>query len=258
MDVKICGGFFKMSELEGTVISMKYGLQNYLLLRFYEPMVITIDGKEIITEKDAFIIYPPFVPQCYRSVSGCFTNDYVSFIADSNYIKKYNLPLNEVIYSNNPDDISEKICFLTWMLTDVLVDHTEQMREQLDITLKALQESLVLQTAKSKREHMMKKQFIALREEIKANPIGWTVEKMSDRIYLTRSHFSIQYKQQFGVSPRDDLLNFTMEYAKKLLDETNLPVSEISEKCGYVNSNNFIRAFKNATGITPLKYRNDE
>lgn len=27
MDVKICGGFFKMSELEGTVISMKYGLQ---------------------------------------------------------------------------------------------------------------------------------------------------------------------------------------------------------------------------------------
>lgn len=258
METKISGGFYRMSEPEGTSILIEHGMGTYLVLRFYDPMIITIGEEKIITEKDAFIIYTPGTKQDYKPVSGGFTNDYVSFIADRNYIKKYDLPLNEVFYSESPQDVSDKLAFITWMLTDVMVDHTAALKEQLDLTLKLLQDSLVLMTAKSKREHLMRKQFIDLREQIRDFPIGWTVEKMAKKIYLTRSHFCINYKKQFGITPSDDLLSFTMEYAKKLLDETELPIHEISEKCGYINSNNFIRAFKNVTGTTPLRYRKNK
>ena len=258
MDVKITGGYYKMDEPAGTVVAIEHGMGAYLVLRFYDPMIITIDDEEIIAEKNAFIIYPPGAKQYYRPISGGFTNDYVSFIADRNFIKKYDLPLNEVFYLEKPNEVSDKIAFITWMLTDVMVDHTASLSEQLNLALQATQDNLMLLTAKSKRKHLMRKQFITLREQVKADPIGWTVDKMAKKIYLTRSHFCINYKEQFGITPSDDLLNFTMEYAKKLLDETELPIHEISEKCGYVNPNNFIRAFKNVTGTTPLKYRKNK
>lgn len=255
MKVKICGAFYKMSEREGTSISIEKGMGTYLILRFYEPMVIVTDNEEIITEKDAFIIYPPFAKQCYRAVNGGFTNDYVHFLADQDFIKKYELPLNEVFYSDNPQAFSKKIIFITWLLTDIMVDHTRRLDEQFDLALRELKDSIIRLTAKSRREQLMKRQFINLREQVRTNPVGWTVEKMAKKIYLTRSHFSINYKKQFGISPSDDILNFTIEFAKKLLDETDVPIHEIAEKCGYINPNNLTRAFKNVTNITPLQYR---
>lgn len=258
MEVKIAGGYYKMDEPEGTIVTIDHGMGAYLVLRFYDPMIITIGDEEIITEKNAFIIYPPGCKQYYRPVSGGFTNDYVGFIADKNFIKKYNLPLNEVFYSENPHAFSDKIAFITWMLTDVLVDHAESLKKQLESALESLQDNILLLTAKSKRKHMMRRRFIMLREQVKENPIGWTVDKMSKKIYLTRSHFCIYYRDQFGVTPSEDILHFTIDYAKKLLNETNLPIWEIAEKCGYVNANNFIRAFKNVTGTTPLKFRKNK
>lgn len=258
MPVKIGGAFYRMSEPEGTSVILEKGLGRYLVLHFYQPMIITIDNEEIITEKDAFIVYTPNTPQSYRSVSGGFVNDYVSFIADPNFIKQFDVPLNEVFYCEDPTAVSNAIAFITWALTDVLVDHSKLLDEQLNLVLQTLQDTLVIITAKSKREHMMRKRFIELREQIRKNPSEWTVDKMAKKIYLTRSHFCINYKEQFGITPRDDLLNFTIDYAKKLLEETDLPIWDIAEKCGYVNANNFIRAFKNITGTTPLKFRKNK
>ena len=88
METKISGGFYRMSEPEGTSILIEHGMGTYLVLRFYDPMIITIGEEKIITEKDAFIIYTPGTKQDYKPVSGGFTNDYVSFIAERNYNKE--------------------------------------------------------------------------------------------------------------------------------------------------------------------------
>lgn len=255
MDIKISGGYYRKSEPEETNVRMEYGMGAHIILRFYDPMIISIDGEEIITEKNSFIIYTSGTPQYYRAVAGGFTNDYVCFFADHSYFKKYSLPLNEIFYSENYQKADECIGFITWMLTDVMVDHTSELKEQLDLMLSSLQDNLMLVSAKSKRQHLIRRQYISLREQVMQNPAEWTVEKMAKKIFMTRSHFCITYKEQFGVAPSEDLLSFTMELAKKLLNETQLTVSEISEKCGYVNPNNFTRAFKKFNGITPLKYK---
>ena len=46
-----------------------------------------------------------------------------------------------------------------------------------------------------------------------------------------------------------------MEQAKKLLTETDLPISEISLLAGYAEVNSFIKTFKNIESVTPAAYR---
>ena len=46
-----------------------------------------------------------------------------------------------------------------------------------------------------------------------------------------------------------------MSHAKLLLSSTKIPVSAISEQCGYNNDVHFMRQFKNYTGLTPTEYR---
>ena len=46
-----------------------------------------------------------------------------------------------------------------------------------------------------------------------------------------------------------------IEYAKKLLQEQDLSISDICQKVGYGNISYFIRLFREAVGITPAKYR---
>ena len=46
-----------------------------------------------------------------------------------------------------------------------------------------------------------------------------------------------------------------MTLAKKLLEETDLSASEISRRCGYMDTTNFFRNFKQSESMTPLEYR---
>ena len=42
METKISGGFYRMSEPEGTSILIEHGMGTDLGLRFYDPMIFTI------------------------------------------------------------------------------------------------------------------------------------------------------------------------------------------------------------------------
>lgn len=259
MTIKICGAFSNRAEHESFHMKLPFGEPLYLFLHFYNPVTIVLNGQTIITKNDACIIYTPDTHQDYYSLKGGFVNDYVKFtVSDNEYIKEKNLPLNEIFYINNTFGISEKIGFITWALTDVLVDHKAEMEKALDEILNELNHNRVYPPPKSHRDNAMSLRLIDLRNKIKDDPAVWTVDRMSKAFYLTRSHFSILYHKQFGISPRDDLLNFRLSYAKKLLKSTDIDISKIAEMCGYKNCENFIRVFKKQFSITPLQFRKSQ
>ena len=49
-----------------------------------------------------------------------------------------------------------------------------------------------------------------------------------------------------------------VEYAKKLILETNLSITEIIMECGFVSTSNFYSKFIKYVGCSPLKFRKDE
>jgi len=54
---------------------------------------------------------------------------------------------------------------------------------------------------------------------------------------------------------RDYLIYLRIEYAKVLLLQEDISVSELCQKIGYGNVSHFIKMFRESTGVTPAKYR---
>ena len=79
--------------------------------------------------------------------------------------------------------------------------------------------------------------------------------EMANAVGLSRSRFSVAYKEVFGISPQKDHIRAKISKASYLLSIGTLSLQEISEMCGYSNIYHFIRQFRSATGITPGKYR---
>lgn len=88
-----------------------------------------------------------------------------------------------------------------------------------------------------------------------AEPI--TVDDMIADIHISKYHFIRIFNRLMGTTPYSYLTNYRITMSKKLLYSTNMPVSEIAEKCGFLDTSNFITQFKKHTGQKPLQYRND-
>jgi AraC-like DNA-binding protein len=99
-------------------------------------------------------------------------------------------------------------------------------------------------------------QLYDLRSLIYQDPqTPWSVEKMCQKVCLSRSYFQHLYKNFFSISFSNDLINARINFAKKLLVSTMLNINEISEKCGYANVEHFIRQFKKKKGVSPKHFR---
>lgn len=77
----------------------------------------------------------------------------------------------------------------------------------------------------------------------------------AERFNLTLPALSKLFKESFSENLIDYTTSTRMETAKQLLMETELSVSEISEKVGYYNLSSFTRRFKQSIGISPSEYR---
>lgn len=73
-------------------------------------------------------------------------------------------------------------------------------------------------------------------------------------------HISVNYlnrlfKETFGVSTGDFIVNRKLAHAEKLLTDTGNSIKEIAAMCGYRDYNYFIRQFRAKKGITPGRLR---
>lgn len=83
----------------------------------------------------------------------------------------------------------------------------------------------------------------------------WTVDSICHRANLSRSYFQLLYREAFGITCINDVIESKVSLARKLLDNTNDTVSSIAGQCGYDNDVHFMRQFKKLTGVTPSEYR---
>lgn len=82
-----------------------------------------------------------------------------------------------------------------------------------------------------------------------------TVESLCQTFSCSRSYFSHTFKKQVGKSFREYLTDIRLEQAKRLLELSNLNVTEISDSVGFQDSNYFSVVFKKSMGLSPLAYR---
>ncbi len=82
-----------------------------------------------------------------------------------------------------------------------------------------------------------------------------TVRELAKKADLSESHFRFICKKHFGMSPRTYLQNIRLTFAKELIQNTSLNISEIAYRCGFETIHSFSKAFSKAEGIAPTLYR---
>ena len=68
-------------------------------------------------------------------------------------------------------------------------------------------------------------------------------------------YFHALYKQYFRTTYVSDVIAVRIQLAEDLLLSTPDSVERVAERCGYWNTEHFIRQFRAATGTTPHRFR---
>lgn len=85
-------------------------------------------------------------------------------------------------------------------------------------------------------------------EELSANLVA-------KEVGLSNSWLSTKFKEEVGVGINDYLNSVRIFHAKKLFDEKDYMIYEVSEKVGFSSSQYFSKIFKQITGQTPNEYK---
>ncbi|POS02731.1 AraC family transcriptional regulator [Flavobacterium croceum DSM 17960] len=81
------------------------------------------------------------------------------------------------------------------------------------------------------------------------------LKQLSDVACMSTTSFYRCFKRELGMSPIEYILNEKIKFAKKLLSNPTIHVSEVSYATGFEDSNYFIRLFKKYEGVTPKQYQ---
>ncbi|MCZ7935723.1 AraC family transcriptional regulator [Agrobacterium leguminum] len=107
-----------------------------------------------------------------------------------------------------------------------------------------------------KRGGLGRSQELIVAEYIKANLTkDMTLDELASLVQMSRFHFSRSFKETFGVSPIRYINRERVTFAKSVLLTSRASITEISETLGFGSIQNFIRTFREITGVTPLEFR---
>jgi AraC-like DNA-binding protein len=84
---------------------------------------------------------------------------------------------------------------------------------------------------------------------------GWTVERLARKVGMSRSSFAARFTAQVGQAPMELITERRMQLASCLLQETDLKLSEISARVGYLSEASFTRRFKSFFRLAPAEMR---
>lgn len=87
--------------------------------------------------------------------------------------------------------------------------------------------------------------------------LGDTLEiaRLAEACALSRSHFSRAFKCSTGQSPQAWIRTQRIVRAKRLMQTTDLTLTQISLECGFCDQSHFCHIFTHSEGISPFAWR---
>ena len=82
-----------------------------------------------------------------------------------------------------------------------------------------------------------------------------TLDQLSEQFFINKFYLTRIFKEQFGLSVTNYLLQTRITHAKQLLRFTDLSIEKIGQECGMHDANYFSRMFKKVEGISPGEFR---
>jgi len=83
-----------------------------------------------------------------------------------------------------------------------------------------------------------------------------TCEHLAKLMFISTNFYQKIFKEIMEISPAQYLRDIRITEACRLLANTDLPIQEVAEQCGFSCSSYFIYVIRKQLGMTPLEYRN--
>lgn len=251
------------------VFDIPDGYDCYLLVVTSTPAKFCIEG--VITEYPPHyaILYPPHHKIWYGASAGRYGDDWIRFSSDEAFVRNFPLMLHPFPVSD-PDYCHRLFQLLTWetsletgaskayrhIITSAYANPAAMqdnpvLSQLLRILFFKLRDDVLNHTA-SAHDH----ELLALRRQISGSPqLAWNIREMAQQLHMSMGHLQLLYKQKFGISCMDDVIDFRLRKAQDLLAYTEQSVAEVAEQCGYKNVEHFYRQFRKYTGIAPGMFK---
>ena len=85
-----------------------------------------------------------------------------------------------------------------------------------------------------------------------------SIEALASKLCITRGQLNRRIKSITGVTTQQYVLRIRLEHARLLLvDNKEMPISEVAMKCGFEDATSFSRAFRRTFEKSPSQYRNE-
>ncbi|WP_298015479.1 GlxA family transcriptional regulator [uncultured Castellaniella sp.] len=79
--------------------------------------------------------------------------------------------------------------------------------------------------------------------------------QLASQVGLSVRQLNRLFRSNLSVPPGDFYMNLRLERARALLEQTSMPVAEVSLACGFARTSHFIRRFRERFGHTPVAAR---
>ena len=138
-----------------------------------------------------------------------------------------------------PDDLLDALSRAASMIHEHLIE--SEYRAALKEAMSALPQSDTVRPVLEKLEAFL----------LKMNHQTATVELAADYFGFNRDYFGRYFKSRFGITFGDFYKSLQIGYARRLLENGQFKVWEVSKLLGFSTPDYFTRVFKKHTGITP-------
>jgi AraC-like DNA-binding protein len=91
-----------------------------------------------------------------------------------------------------------------------------------------------------------------MQEEFRRGP---TLGEISRTVHLSPFHFHRRFTELLGITPKHFQLECQIFHAKLLLASQEISLAEIAKTCAFAHQSHFTSRFKQATGLTPTRWR---
>lgn len=180
---------------------------------------------------------------------------------------------------DNPDLIAIQPNLLTY--TDISIPYVLKLTRH-DWMLDALQQAITLWNRKNALDHLQAQVYVteivlelikeyttrSMSEPNRSTSLSWvpaymqyrlseslSVEEMAQKALMSRSYFSMHFRNQFGLGPHQYLLKLRLDNATDLLRSTDLSLQDIADSCGFSSVHHFSKMYKLRFGYPPSHIR---
>ncbi len=191
-----------------------------------------------------------------------FPLKYISFRTDDMLDEKLLEPLNSghLMICPRVKDTAKELCEQLIKIYEAKNDESEskittQVKTKiilLQFILEMWKKGFVIENDTSGR-NTVEKEMVSYIQQNFTGKIS--LREFGEQFHLSEKYISRYFKEHFHITLSQYVTYLRLEHAKQLLQDTDIPVTDVAMQSGYQNVSYFIRSFQKAYAVSPLKYR---